>query len=72
MWNSLLPPSLLLYCYRSVKDTTQILIAVCVVEFSGLHSNFPVCKLQFYTVNVNRFLYFVQIILATTAVKIML
>ncbi len=30
----------------------QILIAVCVVEFSGLHSDFPVCKLQFCSVNV--------------------
>ncbi len=29
----------------------QILIAVCVVEFSGLHSEFLVCKLQFYTVH---------------------
>ncbi len=33
-----------------VKGTKQILIAVCVVEFSGLLSNFPVCKLQYYTV----------------------
>ncbi len=30
-----------------VKGTKQILIAVCVVEFSGLHSNVLVCKLQF-------------------------
>ncbi len=30
----------------------QILIAVCVVEFTGLHSNFLVCELQFYTVHV--------------------
>ncbi len=29
-----------------VKGTKQILIAVCVVEFSGLHSNVLVCKLQ--------------------------
>ncbi len=29
----------------------KILIAVCVVEFSGLHSDFLVCKLKFYTVN---------------------
>ncbi len=51
-----------------VKGTKQILIAVCVVEFTGLHSNFLVCKLQFYTVNctvcsVNVFtvfLYFLQ------------
>ncbi len=34
-----------------VKGTKQILIAVCVDEFSGLHSNFLVCKLQLYTVN---------------------
>ncbi len=34
-----------------VKGTKQILIAVCVVECSGLHSNFPVCKLHFHTVN---------------------
>ncbi len=33
-----------------VKGTKQILIAVCVVVFSGLHSNFIVCKLHFYTV----------------------
>ncbi len=33
------------------KGTT--LIAVCVVEFSGLHSNFLACKLQFYTVNLS-------------------
>ncbi len=31
--------------------TKQILIAVCVVEFSGLQSDFLVCKLQFYTVH---------------------
>ncbi len=52
-----------------VKGTKQILIAVCcVVEFTGLHSNFLVCKFQFYTVNftvcsVNVFtvfLYFLQ------------
>ncbi len=29
-----------------------ILIEVCVVEFSGLHSDFFVCKLQFYTVKL--------------------
>ncbi len=34
-----------------VKGTKQILIAVRVVEFTGLHSNFLVCKLQFYTIN---------------------
>ncbi len=34
-----------------VKCTTQILIAVCVVEFTVLQSNVLVCKLQFYTVN---------------------
>ncbi len=34
-----------------VKGTKQILIAVCGVEFTGLHSNFLVWKLQFYTVN---------------------
>ncbi len=34
-----------------VKGTKQILIAMCVVEITGLHSNFLVCKLQFYTVN---------------------
>ncbi len=28
-----------------------ILIGVCVVEFNGLHSEFLVCKLQFYTVH---------------------
>ncbi len=35
-----------------VKGTKQILIAVCAVQFSGLHSDVLVCKLQFYTVNV--------------------
>ncbi len=29
-----------------------MLIAVCVVEFTGLHSNFLVWELQAYTVNV--------------------
>ncbi len=54
-----------------VKGTKQILIAVCVVEFTGSHSNFLVCKLQFYTVNVfTVFLYFYKIILVTTAAKI--
>ncbi len=51
-----------------VKGTKQILIAVCVVEFTGSHSNFCVCKLQFYTVNLKKksvnvfrvFLYFLQ------------
>ncbi len=38
-----------------VKGTKQILIAVCVVEFTGSHSNFLVCKLQFYTVNFTIF-----------------
>lgn len=38
-----------------VKGTKQILIAVCVVEFTGLHSNFLVCKLQFYTVKCKVF-----------------
>ncbi len=42
----------------------QILIAVCVVEFSGLHSDFLVCKLQFYTVlqfcSVNEFTVFTK------------
>ncbi len=28
-----------------------ILISICVVEFSGLHSDYLVCKLQFYTVD---------------------
>ncbi len=38
-----------LYYYggcQYVKGTTQILIAVCVVEFSALNSIFLVCKLQ--------------------------
>ncbi len=39
---------------QCVKGTKQILIAVCVVEFSGLHSNVLVCKLQFYTVNYTK------------------
>ncbi len=47
---SLLPPALLWWLSECKK--TQILIAVCVVEFSGLHSDFPVCKLQFCSVNV--------------------
>ncbi len=38
-----------------IKGTKQILIAVCVVEFSGLHSNFFVCKLQFYAVKFTVF-----------------
>ncbi len=59
-----------------LKGKKLILIAVCVVEFSGLHSNVLVCKLQFYTVNftilfcksVNSFsVFFYKIILATTA-----
>ncbi len=64
-----------------VKGTKQILIAMCVVEFTGLHSNFLVRKLQFYTVNftvcsVNVFTVFFcifyKIILATTAAKFIL
>ncbi len=47
-----------------VKGTKQILIAVCVVEFTGLHSNvlvrstvnFTVCSVNMFTV----FLYFLQ------------
>ncbi len=37
------------YCggCQYVKGTKLILIAGSVVEFSGLHSNFLVCKLQF-------------------------
>ncbi len=42
----------------------KILIAVCVVEFSGLHSDVLVCKLQFYTVlqfcSVNEFTVFTK------------
>ncbi len=66
---------------RYAKGTKQILIAVCVVEFSGLHSNFLVCKLQFCTVNFKFLLckclysfsvFFYKIILATTAAKIIL
>ncbi len=38
-------------CSQYVKGKKLILIAVCVVEFSGLHSNVLVCKLQFYTVH---------------------
>ncbi len=34
-----------------VKDKKQILIAVCFVEFTGLHSDFLVYKLQFCTVH---------------------
>ncbi len=38
--------------YDGCQDVKKLtLIAVCVVEFSGLHSDFLVCKLQFYTVN---------------------
>ncbi len=33
---------------RYVISTKVILIAVCVFEFSGLHSNVLVCKLQFF------------------------
>ncbi len=55
---SLLPPALLCCC-QYVKGTKQILIAVCVVEFSYLHSNVLICKLQFCSVNVfTVFLYF--------------
>ncbi len=46
----LLPPALLWWLSVYVKGTKPILVAVCVVEFTGLHSNFLVCKLQFYTV----------------------
>ncbi len=44
----------MLYHYgcQYFKGTTQMLIAVCVVEFTGLHSNFLVWELQAYTVNV--------------------
>ncbi len=48
------------YYYVYVKGTKQILIAVCVVEFNGLHLNCPVCKLQFYTVSFTVLLYFLQ------------
>ncbi len=34
-----------------VKGTKLIVIAVSVVEFSGLHSNFLVCKVQLYIVH---------------------
>ncbi len=75
-----------LYYYggcQYVKGTKQILIAVCGVEFSGLHSNVLVCKLQFYTVSfytvqfcsvnvLTVFCIFYKIILATTAAKIIL
>ncbi len=55
---SLLPPALLCCC-QYVKGTKLILIAVCVVEFSYLHSNVLICKLQFCSVNVfTVFLYF--------------
>ncbi len=55
---SLLPPALLCCC-QYVKGTKQILIEVCVVEFSCLHSNVLICKLQFCSVNVfTGFLYF--------------
>ncbi len=50
-----------------VKGTKLILIAACFVEFTGSHSNFLVCKLQFYTVH---FSVFFTVILATTAAKI--
>ncbi len=39
----------------NVKGTTQILIAVCVVEFTDLHSKFLVWKLQFFTVKCKFF-----------------
>ncbi len=53
---------------QNVKDIKQILIAVCVIEFTGLHSNFLVCKLVLYCKNLQLlafnvftvFLYFLQ------------
>ncbi len=46
-FDSSLSPPALLWCCQYVKGTKQILIAVCVVEFSALHSHFLVCKLLF-------------------------
>ncbi len=44
-----------------VKGTKQILMAVCIVEFTCLHSNFLVCKVQFFALNVfTVFLHFLQ------------
>ncbi len=56
LWRSYLWWALILHVAFSfttciIMVVVSILIAVCVVEFSGLHSNFLVCKLQFYTVN---------------------
>jgi len=68
MWLSLLSPVLLWWLSVYVKGTKQILVVVCIVEFTCLHSNFLVCKLQFYTVKLTVcsvnvftvFLYFLQ------------
>ncbi len=43
------------------KGTKQILIAACVVEFTGLQSNVLVCKLLFYTVKFTRFIFFINV-----------
>ncbi len=50
IWLSLFPFALL-WCCQYVKGTKQILIAQCVVEFSRLHLDFIVGKLQIYTVH---------------------
>ncbi len=73
LWRSYLCWALILLFYhlhyyggcQYVKGTKQILIAVCVVEFSGFHSNFLVVNysliLLFCSVNVfTVFLYFLQ------------
>ncbi len=49
-----------------------ILIAVCVVEFSGLHSEFLVCKLQFYTVHFTVLFFKCVYSFSTTAARIIL
>ncbi len=63
-----------------LKVQTDFNSSVC-FEISGLHSNFLVCKLQFYTVNLTVLfckcvysfsVFFYKIILATTAAKIIL
>ncbi len=42
-WGNLLNELWFFMCHVHVKGTQQILVAVCVVEFTGLQSNFLVC-----------------------------
>ncbi len=65
MWLSLLPPALV--WWLSVYVKVKIFVAVCIVEFTGLHSKFFVCNVcNVFTV----FLYFLQNESGTTTAAI--